>query len=86
MKYYKEKYASGASAKTTAERARKESGDIRAKGVKRTDNKMRNRNDAVPKGAKRSKSGSHRSDKKQNTAPKKLSLWGRLKSLIGRNK
>ncbi|MCR5724195.1 MAG: DEAD/DEAH box helicase [Treponema sp.] len=84
MKYYKEKYAG--SSKKTAERARSEKGAIHAKGVKRSEKQMRRRNDAVPQTAKRSKNGSRRSERRENAAPKKLSLWGRLKSLIGRNK
>lgn len=84
MKYYKEKYAG--SSKKTADRARSEKGAIHAKGVKRFEKQMRHRNDAVPQTAKRANNGSRRGENRQAAAPKKLSLWGRLKSLIGRNK
>ena len=90
MKYYKEKYAGGEGNGLVRggkdDKNRRNDQRIQASGVQRGGQKQRHKNDVVPKNRKQNQSA--RSDKQTatTTPPKKLGFFGRLKSLIGRNK
>ncbi len=94
MKYYKEKYAHGAQPDGRAGRnARRDgrkpdqrrNGAVRVDGVRRTERPRRSRSDVVPRAQQKRPQG-RGGTKQPERAPKKLGLFGRLKSLIGRNK
>lgn len=94
MKYYKEKYAHGARPDGRGGRnarrggtkpEQRRNGAVRVDGIRRGEQPRRGRNDVVPR-TQRKRPQERGGARPAEHAPKKLGFFGRLKSLIGRNK
>ena len=94
MKYYKEKYAHGAqpdgrggrnARRDGAKQEQRRGGTVRVDGIRRGEQPRRSRNDVIPR-EQRKRPQERGGARQAEHAPKKLGFFGRLKSLIGRNK
>lgn len=94
MKYYKEKYARGAqqdgrsgrnARRDGARPDQRRNGQVRVDGIRRGERPQRGRNDVASR-AQQKRPQPRGGARQAEHAPKKLGFFGRLKSLIGRNK